>query len=67
MFSYSKFEQLCNERRLSTYKVSSSTGVASSTLSMWKSGKYTPKIDKIQKIADFFEVPITDFLDNRKD
>ena len=24
----------------------------------WKSGKYTPKVDKLQKIADYFKVPL---------
>lgn len=62
MFSYEKMEQLCNERKVTAYQVSVSTGVATSTLSMWKQGKYTPKIDKIQRIADYFNVPVDYFL-----
>lgn len=40
------------------YQVSKTTGIAQSTLSDWKSGKSVPKADKLQKIADFFGVPV---------
>lgn len=55
---YEIFEKLMNERGVSAYKVSVATGVAQSTLSDWKNGKTNPKIDKMQKIADFFNVPV---------
>lgn len=55
---YEIFEKLMNERGVSAYKVSTATGVAQSTLSDCKNGKTTPKIDKMQKIADFFEVSL---------
>lgn len=63
MFSYKKFKELCDEKNVTAYQVSNVSGVATSTLSMWKQGKYVPKIDKIQKIADFFNVPIDHFLE----
>lgn len=62
MFSYKKFEELCNKKNITAYRVSNATGVATSTLSMWKQGKYVPKINKIQKIAEYFDVPISYFL-----
>jgi len=62
LFSYKKFEELCNENNVTAYQVSNVTGVATSTLSMWKKGKYVPKINKIQKLAEFFNVPISYFL-----
>ena len=37
------------------------TGVSTSTLSSWKTGRYTPKQDKLQKIADYFGVTV-DYL-----
>jgi transcriptional regulator with XRE-family HTH domain len=43
------------------YKVSVETGIAQSTLSDWKKGKSTPKADKMQKIADLFNVSV-DYL-----
>jgi transcriptional regulator with XRE-family HTH domain len=63
MFSYKKFDELCNDKNVTAYQVSNVTGVATSTLSMWKQGKYIPKVDKIQKIADYFNVPVTYFLE----
>lgn len=62
MFSYKKFENLCKKKGVSVYFVANSTGIATSTLSNWKNGVYVPKIDKIQKIADFFNVTIEYFL-----
>ncbi len=63
MSSYQKFEELCKKQNMTPYKVSCNTGVATSTLSMWKNGKYTPKLDKLQKIAKALGVPITYFLE----
>lgn len=35
------------------YKVAKETGIGTATMSNWKNGKYVPKTDKIQKIAEF--------------
>lgn len=43
------------------YKVAKETGIGTATMSNWKNGKYIPKTDKIQKIADFLDVT-TDYL-----
>ena len=67
MFSYKKFEKLCNEKNVTAYQVSNASGVATSTLSMWKQCKYIPKIDKIQKIANYFGVSINEFMEERED
>lgn len=67
MFLYEKFQKVCEECNTTPYQVSVATGVATSTLTMWKQGKYTPKIDKIQKIADHFGVPISYFLEGEQD
>lgn len=42
--------------------VSKETGISKATISAWKKGEYTPKIDKLQKIADYFEVPLDDLV-----
>nr|DAF63029.1 MAG TPA: Repressor protein CI [Myoviridae sp. ct9dX1] len=60
-FMYEKFQELLDKYGKTAAQVSKETGVASSTLSEWKKGKYTPKLDKLQKIADFFNVPIDYF------
>lgn len=58
---YSVFEKLCNRNHVTPYKVSKETKIATSTLSDWKSGKSTPKQDKLKKIADYFNVSV-DYL-----
>ena len=55
---YSVFERLCKEKGVSVYRVCEDTGIKSATFYGWKTGKYTPKQDKLQKIADYFGVPL---------
>lgn len=52
------------KKKITSYKVSKETGIATSTLSDWKSGRSTPKLDKLKIIADYFGVPVTYFLDD---
>ena len=56
---YEIFEKLLKEKGLTAYRVAQETGVSTSTLTSWKQGKYTPKPDKLQKIADYLGVQIT--------
>lgn len=55
---YEIFAKLMELKGCSAYQVSKATGIAQSTLSDWKKGKTAPKIDKMQKIADYFAVPV---------
>lgn len=56
---YDMFKKLCEEKNVKPSNVSKSTGIPTSTLTNWKKGKFTPKIDKLQKIADYFNVPLS--------
>ena len=58
---FRRFEELMNEKHLNMRKVSQATGIPYSTFTDWKVGRYTPKIDKLKKIADFFGVSV-DYL-----
>ena len=60
---YSKFEELLKTRNITAYQVSKATGVATATLSEWKKGSYTPKADKLLKIAQYFGVSLEYFLE----
>lgn len=60
---YEIFEQLLKKHDITPYRVYKETGVPQSTLSDWKNGKGVPKIDKLQKIADYFGVTV-DYLIN---
>lgn len=59
---YSNFEKLCKEKNVTPYRVCKETGVATATISAWKKGKYTPKQDKLRKIAEYFGVSISYFM-----
>lgn len=52
------FMKLCEEKGVSAYRVGEETGIKSSTFSGWRRGLYVPKQDKLQKIADYFGVPV---------
>jgi len=61
---YRKFEKLLAERNLTAYKVAQDTGVATATLTAWKKGNYTPKVDKLLVLAKYFNVPLEYFLED---
>ena len=61
---YEIFARLIEERGLSAYKVSKDTGISQATLSDWKRGRCTPKMDKLQKLADYFHVSIDYLMGN---
>ena len=60
---YEIFEKLLKEKNVKVADITRATGIASSTFTDWKKGRYTPKQDKLQKIADYFGVTI-DYLMN---
>ena len=63
-YLYSKYEELLKKTGETSYQVSKATGVGQNTLSNWKTGRSQPKVDKLQKIADHFGVPLTYFLED---
>ena len=56
--SYETFERLCKQKGVKPFHVSKETGVSTATLSEWKKGTYTPKAEKLQRIADYFGVSL---------
>lgn len=65
--NYKTFEGLLKMHNLTVYRVSKETGIAQSTFSDWKSGRSTPKTDKLKKIADFFDVSVSYLLGGEED
>lgn len=64
---YERYCALRDSKNVKDADVSRNTGIPKSTFSDWKSGKSSPKQDKLKKIADFLGVTV-DFLmgkDNR--
>lgn len=55
---YARFEQLLQKHGITSYKVSKDTGITQTSLSNWKSGRSTPNVKTLQKLADYFGVSI---------
>lgn len=64
---YEKFEQLLKKNNVTPYRVHKETGISTATLSDWKNGKSEPKRDKIEKICDYFSVPISYFYGDEQE
>ena len=60
---YEKYVALRDKKGVTDYKVSEATKITKSTFSDWKTGRSKPKVDKLQKLADYFGVPITELLE----
>lgn len=52
MESYDRFEELLKLKGLKATEISKMTGISTSTLTDWKKGRYQPKQEKMQKIAE---------------
>ena len=76
--SISHFRSICNsvkrirrcdfvrKNNKTAYAVSKETGISQSVLSDWKRGRSNPKVDKLQKLADYFGVSIEYFLEGQE-
>lgn len=60
---YKKYLELKEKTGVTDYEVAKKTGVSTSTLTNWKYGRYTPKTDKLKKLADYFGVPLETLLE----
>lgn len=58
---YEKYEALRDEEGVLDSHVASESGVEQPTLIAWRNGDYSPKVDKIMKIANYFKVPLDYF------
>ncbi len=59
---YYIYEKLRDERKLTDYRVSKDTGIPKSTIASWRTGKSAPKLDKIMRLANYFDVPVSVFI-----
>jgi transcriptional regulator with XRE-family HTH domain len=55
---YERFKEICDRSGIKVSDVVKNTGIAYATMTSWKQGKYTPKMDKLQKIADYLGVTL---------
>lgn len=59
---YRKFQTLLEQSGETAYRVAKETGISTSTLTNWKYGKYVPKVDKLNRLANHFGVSIEYFF-----
>lgn len=58
---FDRVQSLMDKKGIRIADVARGTGISYSTFTDWKAGRYTPKVDKMQKIADYFGVSV-DYL-----
>lgn len=57
MLTYDKYSVFRDKKGYTDYKVSLETGIPKSTFSGWKSGDFTPKLDKLILISKLLDIP----------
>jgi|GEM_PF-1797708 len=58
---------LMSKNNVSTAKLATAIGVGISTVSSWRTGKMFPRIEKIGKIAEYFNISSNDLLIDNND
>lgn len=66
---YDQFEKFCAMHQVSLSKAASEIGLSNSTVTKWKKTGATPQTATLNKIAEYFNVSITELLneDIKKD
>lgn len=59
---YQRYANLRDSRGITDYRVAKETGIPASTFTEWKNGKYTPKVEKMSKLAKYFGVDLEYFI-----
>lgn len=60
---YEKYCELRDKKGVTDYRVAAETGINGSTFTDWKTGRSNPGVEKLYKIAKYFDVPIEYFLE----
>ena len=66
MFIGEKLELLMKQNKTKGKELAKIIGVSTTTISCWRNGEKTPKIENIKKIAEFYNVPI-EYLTSDRD
>jgi transcriptional regulator with XRE-family HTH domain len=63
MTFYDKYKALCDAKGITPAKAAVEMGFNRSTPSKWKAiGSITPKLDTVQKVADYFGISVDSFV-----
>ena len=58
-----RLNQLMAERGITQKEISVITGASTSTVSTWSNGMNMPRMDKVERLAEHFDLPISYFLE----
>ena len=56
--AYDRIFEIMKEKDLTASRVSKDTGISQASLADWRKGRSKPKIDKLQKLSEYFGVSI---------
>ncbi len=59
---YTKYAELRDKKGLTDYKVAQVSGLPMSMFSDWKSGRSTPKVNRLNKVSKVLDCSILDLL-----
>lgn len=62
MLTYKQYEAFRDKAGVTDYNVAVSAGISKQTIQAWKKGEYTPKIDKLKRIAVYLGIPLEELL-----
>lgn len=61
---YNRIEKLLSEKGITGYKLSKDTGISTGLISQWKKRMQSPSREKLQIVADYFNVSVDYLLGN---
>lgn len=64
-FEFEKIQKLCDRNGITITKLERVLDCGNGTIKKWSTAY--PRVDKLQKVADFFEVPISYFFSDEKE
>ncbi|MFR2663579.1 MAG: helix-turn-helix domain-containing protein [[Clostridium] scindens] len=62
---YDRIKNLCKKRGISIYRLEKDLEFSRCCISKWKMS--SPSVEKLQKVANYFDVPIKYFLEEDKE
>lgn len=59
---YARYTELRDSKGVKDADVSKATNIPASTFTDWKTGKSKPKLEKLIRIAEYFEVSVEELI-----
>lgn len=63
---YEKYKRLLEKIDKTSYQVSKETGISQTAFSNWKTGRSKPGLESLRILANYFNVPIEYFLEEKR-